>query len=192
MSKQHTISQKDVVALKNGDTSAFDRVYWEYSAHIYNFAKSVLYSESQAKDITQTVFMQIWEKRENIDLDQNFQAYMFAIARNQICKESLHRVMYDSLSDMLDVNTLGADNTTEKEINFKFTAEIIEALIDKMPTVRKEIFKMSRFKHMSNKEIAEKMGISERTVETQIYRSLLFLKKESGVLLTVLLYKFIG
>lgn len=180
------ISEEVIRRLAEGNASAFDDIYWQYSAHIYNFAKSILYSESQAKDITQTVFMQIWEKRHEIDPAQNFQSYIFTIARNLIYKETLRKVMYESLSEVIDTLTRDEDNTTEKELSFFFTDEHIKKLVETLPESRKAIFKMSRYQHLSNKQIAQKLGISERTVETQIYRSITYLKKKTELLKLVL------
>lgn len=73
------ITKEILVRLSQDDETAFDVIYWSYNTHVYNFANSLLYSSSAAQDITQNVFLKIWEKRHEIDPEQNFNAYLFTI-----------------------------------------------------------------------------------------------------------------
>lgn len=73
------ITKEILVRLSQDDETAFDVIYWSYNTHVYNFANSLLYSPSAAQDITQNVFLKIWEKRHEIDPEQNFNAYLFTI-----------------------------------------------------------------------------------------------------------------
>lgn len=77
----------------------------------------------------------------------------------------------------------------EEDITVNSIGQYIDSLIDKLPVSRREIFLLSRKEHLSTKEIAQRLSISERTVEAQIYRSLQFLRKylaEEGILLWLL------
>ena len=77
-----------LLRLSNDDEKAFEFIYWKYNAHVYNFANSLLYSPKIVQDITQNVFLKIWEKRREINPEQNFNAYLFTIARNMVYKET--------------------------------------------------------------------------------------------------------
>ena len=169
---------------------AFQSVYESYSAHIYNFIYSLLYNRLEAEDLTQEVFVRIREKRDSLDIDKNFDSYIFTIARNLVYDE------WDSLFHAeLYMKSLEADwderdtSKVEEDITVNSIGQYIDYLIDKLPVSRREIFLLSRKEHLSTKEIAQRLSISERTVEAQIYRSLQFLRKylaEEGILLWLL------
>ncbi|MDR3269527.1 MAG: hypothetical protein LBT83_10745, partial [Tannerella sp.] len=74
--------------LKQGEEAAFEAVYWKYSAWIYNFVHSLLQDKTLTEDVTQSVFLKIWEKHAEIDAAANFESWLFTIARNLVYKET--------------------------------------------------------------------------------------------------------
>ena len=178
-----------LLRLSNDDEKAFEFIYWKYNAHVYNFANSLLYSPKIAQDITQNVFLKIWEKRHEINPEQNFNAYLFTIARNMVYKETEQKLLAEQslrqLEDVLDMSTI-------QTLDYHFTEELCRSLVEELPPARREIFKLSRFERLSNKEIALRLSISERTVETQLYRATCFLKRkllsDEGLGLLILLF----
>lgn len=167
-----------VARLKAGDSAAFEELYRLYSARLYNFVYSTLCSHELAEDITQICFTKIWEKKADLDITKNFSSYLYTIARNQVYTE-LERKILDAryLQSLPKDETLNSP-TAEDNLHLQLMRKNINELIDNLPQSRKQIFIMSRFKGYSNKEIANQLSISERTVETQIYRALIYLKKK--------------
>lgn len=192
--KTPNIEKGTLIQMSRGDESAFDSIYWAYNSYIYNFIYSLLYDKSMAEDLTQTVFLKIWERRKDIDPEQHFEAYVFTIARHLIYKETENRLFSEQFMEVLSTRA-DCDVSTENLIEAKFVQEYIDTLIENLPPSRREIFKLSRYLHLSNKEIANRLSISEKTVETQIYRSLCYLKQRLsthegvGVLLLLLACK---
>lgn len=184
-----TVSQDILIRLKNGDKTAFESVYWTYNSYIFNFISSLLYDKSLAEDLTQNVFLKIWEKHETIDPSQAFNAYLFTIARNLVYKDSESRLLFETATVVLSRQSFESDSLMEEKIEAESLREYIDSLIEQLPPARKNIFQLSRQKHLSNKEIAEKLSLSEKTVETQLYRALQFLKQRlsSDNLLAILL-----
>lgn len=178
--EKHTLKNIDIALLKRlkeGDEAAFESIYWKYNSHVFNFINSLLYDRILSEDITQSVFMKIWEKHESIDLDKGFDAYLFTIARNMVYKETENRLLSESAFYALSQQQTNEDVLTEEKIDADSLRLYIDKLIEQLPLSRKEIFKLSRRDHLSNKEIAIRLSISEKTVETQLYRSLRFLKQ---------------
>lgn len=184
-----TVSKDILIRLKNGDKTAFESVYWTYNSYIFNFISSLLYDKSLAEDLTQNVFLKIWEKHETIDPTQAFDAYLFTIARNLVYKDSESRLLFETAIVVLNRQSFESDTLMEEKIEAESLREYIDSLIEQLPPARKNIFQLSRQKHLSNKEIAEKLSLSEKTVETQLYRALQFLKQRlsSDNLLAILL-----
>lgn len=164
--------------LKSGDETAFEYLYWNYNSYVYNFIHSLIYDNSLTEDLTQNVFLKIWEKRESIDPEQGLSNYLFTIARHYAYKETEKRmklVFSPTVSnDAIDT----PDTRTEDKIDTASLQEYIDTLIEELPTSRKEIFKLSRQQHLTNKEIALRLSISEKTVENQITNALRFLREK--------------
>lgn len=68
--------------LKEGNKDAFNTIYWQYSPKVYNTILYLLNDSALAEDVVQELFLTIWEKRENIQPELNFEAYISTIARN--------------------------------------------------------------------------------------------------------------
>lgn len=164
--------------LKAGDETAFEYLYWSYNSYVFNFINSLLYDNSLAEDLTQNVFLKIWEKRQNIDPEQGLDAYLFTIARNFVYKETENRlkIIYESETSGEILNS--PDSSPEENIDAASLQAYIDTLIEQLPSSRKEIFLLSRRQNLTNKEIAQRLSISEKTVENQITNALHFLKEK--------------
>lgn len=177
MERNKQVSKEVLIRLKKGDYAAFEELYWIYNRRLYNFVLSVLYDQSLVEDITQTCFLKIWENRKNIDEEKGFASYLHTIAKNLVYRETERLLLKNRFLSVLQEKEQNTDNTTQEAIDVHLLQEHIHKLIEKLPPARKEIFIKSKLQGLSNKEIAEELSISEKTVETQVYRSVQFLKK---------------
>lgn len=163
--------------LRSGDEKAFESLFWAYNEHVYHFAYSLLYDRTIAEDLTQSVFLKIWERRADIDPDQSFDSYLFTIARHLVYKETENRLQAESLAETLGERFSDVDSLTEERIDTESLRLYIHRLVEELPPARREIFCLSRFEQLSYKEIAIRLSISEKTVETQLNRALRFLRE---------------
>lgn len=175
---QKGIDAEILLRLKQGDEGAFDAVYRKYNAWVFNFIHSLLYDKSLAEDLTQNVFLKIWEKRAIINPELGFDSYLFAIARNLVYKETETRLQTEQLTSSLLGRPSQTDSLTEENIDAESLRVYVDQLIEQLPPSRRQIFQLSRRHYLSNKEIASRLSISEKTVETQLYRALGFLKRK--------------
>lgn len=175
---QKVINEEVLLRLKQGDEDAFDAIYSKYSSWVFNFIHSLLYDKSLAEDLTQNVFLKIWEKRASIDPELGFDSYLFAIARNLVYKETENRLQAEQLTSSLLERPAQTDSLTEENIDAESLRTYIDNLVEQLPPSRRQIFQLSRRHYLSNKEIASRLSISEKTVETQLYRALGFLKQK--------------
>ena len=67
---------------KEGDRSAFEQIYLEYSPRIYRFAKRYTCNKEDAEEIVQDVFLKLWDIRNTLNLTQNFDSFLFTVTRN--------------------------------------------------------------------------------------------------------------
>lgn len=165
-----------LVLLKEGDMQAFNEVYFRYGQRVFGFLSSVYKNKELAEDVTQEVFIKIWEKKHSINCNLSFEGYIFTIARNLILdilkKQKRSAIPTDNLPE------LSSYEDTERAIYFNELNIQITNVIHELPDGQRKIFKMSRENGMKNEEIAQVLNISRRTVEHQIYRVLQKLKKE--------------
>lgn len=164
--------------LRKGSPIAFEEVFNRYHAKVYHFVLSCLFDKSLAQDLTQSVFLSVWEHRAGIDPSRNFNAYLYTIAQNYVYRHTERMLLSVRYREhlMQHANPVATEEI-EEELDYRLLEKYIWELIDQLPPARKEIFTLSRKNGLTNKEIALRLSISEKTVEAQITRSIHFLKK---------------
>jgi RNA polymerase sigma-70 factor (ECF subfamily) len=170
------IDAKLISKFKNGDREAFRKVYESYCEPLYRFAYSYMKDSFEAEEIVQDVFLKIWVKREEVDEQKSFKSYLYRITVNKVFNELKHRVV----KQKYEQHALNFDQTTretpESSIQFQELNKKLDLLLTQLPEQQRNIFIMSRWKGLSNAEIAENLSLSIRTVENQIYRAAKFIK----------------
>ncbi|MCD8267521.1 MAG: RNA polymerase sigma-70 factor [Parabacteroides sp.] len=164
--------------LKKGGILSFEYLYNCWSGKLYNFVMRISRGDGYlAGEIVQYVFIKVWENHESLDPDKSFGAYLCTIAKNQLVNIYQHR-MQEYLYQEKTISSEQSENTTEKEVDYHLLEEYINPLIEQLPPARKEIFVLSRRSLLTNKEIAEKLHVSENTVESQITKAISFLRSK--------------
>lgn len=124
-----------------------------------------------SENLVQEVFLTLWEKRTEIKEEYNFQSYLYTITKRLTIKE----LRKQALEKQFQIYSKGFLNEVsdhaEEAIIFSDLLNEAYQSIDKLPSERKEIFLLSKEKGLSNQEIADKLHISKRTVENQLYRA---------------------
>lgn len=171
------MNEKEAIAkIKYGDKEAFTFLYERYWPKVYNFTNLYVLSSDAAEEIVQEVFIKLWENRESIDEQKNFDGYLFIVTRNLIfnhSRQDFNRTFYqDTLFDAIE-----EPHSVEEELETADLREYIYSLIGMLPPRQKEVFKLSREEHLTYGEIAQKLQISEKTVERHMGEALKFLRK---------------
>ncbi len=163
--------------IKTGIKDAFRELFERYASQIYCFALKYLKNEQDSEELVQDVFVKIWEKRERLDKSKNIRSFVFTVAVNTIYDTIRRKNIENSFLDFAKNNFDYQSESTWHEIIKNEMLSQIEELIQKMPDHQRVIFKLSRQKGLSNEEISKRLNISKRTVENQLYRALIFLRK---------------
>ncbi|KAB2917680.1 MAG: RNA polymerase sigma-70 factor [Bacteroidetes bacterium] len=163
----------------NGNEKAFETLFKRYYQMLRKVAQYMLDDLEQAEELVQDAFVNIWEKRSNVNPDASFKNYLITAVRNRClnhikAKKKTHSIDDDEIWQ----EQLVADSRTEAAVNFKEMHRAIEQAIDKLPEQCRIIFQLSRHEGLSYKEIAEALDIAPKTVENQIGRALKVLKVE--------------
>lgn len=192
--KYEETDQQLISGIQSGNDHAFRKLFDRYSKRLYNFAVFYLSNAPDAEDLVQHVFVKLWSNRYKIKAGGNIKSYIFKIAVNEVydmVQTRKHEHIYLAITKQASAS----DNNTWNEIVFDELQTRHDKLVEKMPVKRKEIYLYSRKEGLSNKEIAQKLNISARTVESQIYKALAFLKEhllEQTLVTTLYYYLFVG
>lgn len=171
--------KEELELLRNASKKSFEALYHRYSGKLYNFVMRISKGDSYiAEELVQRTFIKIWETREYIDSDKSFISYLCTIAKNMLLNEYEHQTVQFIYQEYVKVDTANVDNSTEKEVDKNLLEEYIDKLADNLPPKRREIFILSRKEGLSNKKIAERLHITESTIETQLSKALTFMKSQ--------------
>lgn len=172
-------TEKELVKkLKDGDSFAFEVLFYKYRNKVKGFAVKMVPAQVDPEEIVQEVFVKLWLKKEAVDPERDFQSFLFSIAKNLILdhlKSAVNRKLY-FVGEHFHQDLLIDDSSESSLIDD--AEEKLQKLIDEIPERRREIFRLSRFEGLSYKQIAERLNISENTVDSQIRNALAFLRKE--------------
>lgn len=169
--------------LKNGDKTEFEEIYLEFFDVLFAISFQYTSDKSVAEGIVQDTFLKLWEVRESLLPQTNIKNFLYTLAKNMCLNhlrdqkaiwKHLDQVKYHEYEYAIEsLNRIGEDY-----FEFKELSEKVEQAIEKLPDDLKIVFKMSRFEDLKYREIAEKLQISEKTVEARITKALKILRKE--------------
>ncbi|WP_073003328.1 RNA polymerase sigma factor [Mariniphaga anaerophila] len=175
--KKDILNTELVKLLRKGDMAAFDAIYNRYCHKLHQFVFMYLKQEEDAEEIVQEVFIKIWESRAKIDVYSSFESFLFTIAYNSTMSLLRKRVSETKSREYLrSLQRIDAAEQVIDEIQFKELNNKIESLLTQLTPRQKEIYHLSREEGLTHSEIAEKLNISESTVNNHLVTTLKFIK----------------
>jgi len=172
----------------------FESLYKELQPRLYAYSRKFIDDPETARDLVHDAFMSLWEEIDNSVIHTSIAAYLRKTVHNlcllHLRSQYIHQRFENYTTFKLkeaELNFFSLDYEAYTPIFLKDIEDIVQKCVEKLPPSCRQIFEMSRLKGMSNSEIADELGISIRTVETQIYRALKILKPELQDYLTTLL-----
>jgi len=173
------IEEKDLLLrISNNDELAFMSFFDLYHKRIFNFIFKFLKDITESEDLTQIIFIKIWEKRALMSTINSVDGFIFTVAHRIVIdyfrsKNTKHKknIQFDHPNDE-QISTLSSDDLMKRH-EFEL---IYNKAIDLLPKKRKEVFVLSKHEGLSNKEIAKRLNISVKTVENQMTSALFSLK----------------
>ncbi|TSJ36411.1 RNA polymerase sigma-70 factor [Mucilaginibacter corticis] len=182
------ISDHDLVSLlQEGDENAYVEIYNRYKWLLHTHAYKKLGDRDAANDIVQDLFTSLWSKREDVFITTTLSAYLYTAVRNRVLNIIEHRTVETKHIDSLLNYASGYVAATDYLVREKQLAAIIEKEIAALPPKMREVFELSRKSHLTHREIAEKLDISEETVKKQVKNALKILRVRLGLLIYIVL-----
>ncbi|MCX6247579.1 MAG: RNA polymerase sigma-70 factor [Bacteroidetes bacterium] len=154
------------------DKATFESLFRSEFKGLCFFALQYTKDNDTAREITQEAFISLWEKRESIDLTKPVKSYLSTIVRNKCLNYLRDNKKFNK--EILDIEGLLAetpydqpDRMVEAEIRMR-----IGSAIEELPVKCREIFVLNRHENLKYQEIADRLEISVKTVETQMSKAL--------------------
>lgn len=173
-----------------GDESAFDALFRAHYLGLCRYAQAILKgSPDDSEDIVQQVFIKIWEHRQTLSIQWSLKAYLYKMTHNRclnFVRDTQTRAKHHQ------ENALFMEKQTEPSMGdaLQHLSERVQQALETLPTECRRIFELSRFESLKYREIADQLGISIKTVETQMGKALQRLRLELADFQALLLLFF--
>ncbi|WP_247237925.1 RNA polymerase sigma-70 factor [Telluribacter sp. SYSU D00476] len=183
------LSDTEIVsAIRQGHESAFEQMFRTYYERLCQYANSLLKDEDEAEEMVQTVFMSIWEKRSELEITLSLKAYLYRAVHNHCLNKIKHYQVREAHREYsLSYQAQGYEAVTETIYGSELE-ERIEQAVNRLPEQCQLVFRMSRFEELKYQEIADRLGLSIKTIENQIGKALRILRSELADYLPSLLW----
>ncbi len=157
--------------LKEGDQQSFIHFYDTFKLPIYRKLLKMVRIPSIAEELTQDVFVKIWDKRALIDPEQSFRSYLYRIAQH-ILYDFYRKIARDErLQEEIRLLVLNEHNPTDDWLFLKETQNILDRAISSLPEQQRQIYTLCKIEGKSYKEVALELGISVHTISTHMTRA---------------------
>ncbi len=161
-------------------TDMYVKNYAPLVSYLYQFTNNI----SEAEDIAQNCFTKIWQKRESLSIKGSFKSYLFSVAYHTFIDSTRSNNKQNLLLEELKKEALDEIHM-EPSMDLEQELNKIHLAIDQLPEKCKEVFLLSKIEEFSYKEIAEKLELSIKTVESQMRIAFIkireFIKNNSSI-----------
>lgn len=170
----------DLLILKvvtNDDEVAYYKLFNQFYTPLCVYAFRYVRSMQTREDIVQDVFFKLWNDRKSIQITSSIRTYLLVATKNH-CLNYLQRKELELSYEQKLINEF---NETLSEVDLYSLSELqgmVDQAIAKLPEKYRIVFEMSRFQNLTYREIADKQGISIKTVEAHMSKALIILRSE--------------
>ena len=165
-----------LMQVAHGDREAYRKLYTACYPHVQSFIALYEPSVRVRDELTQDVFVRIWEKRGRLEEVESFKGYLFKVTRNVVLN-FFRALKVRQRMMLLDDSAVAGDNDLEDELLFKQYYRIAIEAMEKLPPGRRKVFSMSIDDGLSLDEIAAQLHITRSGVKKQLYAATAFVRQ---------------
>ncbi len=172
---KNNTDQTLLALFKEGDHKAYTELYARYSGVLYAHALRRLNDREEAKDIVHELFTYLWLNKDSIQIHGQFSGYLYTSVRNRVIKAIAHKAVALRYVNV-EVSHKHGSLSSDFLIRENQLKHLIEREVSALPPRMREVFILSREAHLTHKEIANQLNISELTVKKQMSNALRVLR----------------
>lgn len=163
-----------VAALKFDSHEAFVKIFRQYYANLVRFTARFIPDKSTCEDIVQEAFIRVWINRKKLETDTSIRSYLISLVQNLALNELRHRKVKMLYEDMNHETILSL--SPDEHMFFSELSDAYETALAKLDPEVRETLMLSRQEKLKYSEIAQRLNISVRTVESRISKAIKYLQ----------------
>jgi RNA polymerase sigma-70 factor (ECF subfamily) len=166
-----------ILQLKKGSSKAFDSIYRMYAKRLYAYCLQFTKSPEDSEEIVQDVFVKLWTNRKRIRQEDTLRSLLFIMTKHHIInafRSRIHQPVYEEYTNYKEMESV--ENVCQQLEYQEFVVKFKKA-VQTLPSTQKKVIILSKIQELSNKEIAEKLALSEQTVKNSLSLGLKYLKE---------------
>lgn len=164
--------------LKAGDITAFEMLFRTYYQPLCNYAYTFVQDPDEAEEIVQSTFLQVWEKKDSLEIRTAVKPYLYAMVRNACLNLIKHTKVKKQHAEVeMAVAERSVESVTRTVVATELEERIHRAM-EALPEQCRLVFKLSRFEELKYSEIAEQLNISVKTVENHMGKALKIMREQ--------------
>lgn len=163
--------------LRQGDVHAFSFLFNKYYKDLVLFGGHFLPVKSACEDIVQSLFLKLWQDKENLEIRTSIKSFLLKSVQNSCLDAIRHQKIKNSYEEKSQLKSVLDEVDFEHHILYSDLKSHLDEALTKLPESYREAFELNRFEGLKYKEIAEKLKVSERTVEVRIGKAIGLLRK---------------
>lgn len=169
MSKQNFKNDTEaLLQMSDGSIAAYRFLFDQHFADLCNFLLIYLHSKELSEEIALEIFTHIWEKREDLIIKATFKSFLFASAKNKAISHyrKENKILFTTLE--AGESMIPDGSSAQQFMENNELRELIDAAIGKLPEKSRQIYQLAWEENLSHKDIAERLGITPKTVENHV------------------------
>lgn len=157
--------------IKAGESLAYDTLFKKYYAYLCMIVYRMIQDKSAAEDVVQDVMLELWKKRESIEIKNAVKSYLHRSVRNKTLNRIRdNRMKFEGDEQLLEVPS--GESSPIQMMQGEDLAQTLQKTYEKLPEKCRIVFSLVKYEGLSYKEAAEQLEISVKTVENQISKAL--------------------
>jgi RNA polymerase sigma-70 factor (ECF subfamily) len=164
--------------IRQGDVGQFESLFRSSYVSLVRYAKTLIKDHDTAEEIVQDLFFRLWQDKEKIKIESSLNGYLFRSVHNKCLHYIEHNRVVERHTEEMSYRQTDNQESPSDILNYKELQARIARILERLPERCGKIFYMSRFEGLKYTEIAEKLSVSVKTVESNMGRALKEFRKE--------------
>ena len=164
--------------IRQGDKGQFELLFRSSYISLVRYAKTLIKDHDTAEEIVQDLFFRLWQNKEKLKIESSLNGYLFRSVHNRCLHYIEHNRVVERYAEEISYRQPESQESPSDILHYKELQAKIASILERLPERCGKIFYMSRFEGLKYTEIAEKLSVSIKTVESNMGRALKEFRKE--------------
>lgn len=165
-----------IESLVQQDEAAFEQVFKTHFKNLHAYACTIIREETAAEEVVQQVFFKLWERSKGLSISGSVAAYLYRAVYNESLNYLKHRKVQSEYQQYFTHTMKNENDNAGKKLSMKELEQKLGKALNELPEQCRTVFQLSRFEELRYREIANRLGISVKTVENQMGKALKILR----------------